>query len=210
MSLTNTQLIDLAKRMDIPMGNVSFKDEIGKIQYNKGYIINSQDALDEDGKDNDGAHWVCLYIREYPNGKKEGIYFDPYGVGKAQIVKKTLEKQLGKDIPETSKNIQSLMANCCGYYCLAFLHFITASQFRSKDLYQDVSTFLDLFDDLDKSTDFKKNEYILKHFFRSKDPSKRVPVEIDLDTSITDRIVNGDGGRVDLTKIPIGVEMAKK
>ena len=210
MSLTNTQLIDLAKRMNIPLAKVCFKDEIGKIEYNKGYIINSQDALDEDGKDNSGAHWVCLYIREYPNKKLEGIYFDAYGVGKAQIVKKTLEKQIGKDIPETSKNIQSLMANCCGYYCLAFLHFITASQFRTKNLYQDVSTFLDLFDDLDKSTDFKKNEYILKHFFRSKDPSKRVPVEIDLDTSITDRIVNSDGGRVDLTKIPVGVEMVKK
>ena len=35
-----------------------------------------------------------------------------------------------------------------------------------------------MFDDLNKSTDHLKNEFILKHFFRSKDPAKRTPVEI--------------------------------
>jgi hypothetical protein len=59
---------------------------------------------------------------------------------------------------------------------------------------------LDLFDDLNKSIDFKKNEYILKHFFRAKDATMRIPVEID---NITDS-TTGDG--VDLTKIPVGVK----
>jgi hypothetical protein len=40
---------------------------------------------------------------------------------------------------------------------------------------------MEMFDDLNKSIDFKKNEYILKHFFRSEDPSLRK--EIDVITS---------------------------
>jgi hypothetical protein len=55
---------------------------------------------------------------------------------------------------------------------------------------------LDCFDDLNKSKDFKKNEFILKHFFRSKDPSKRR--EIDVITGGSDRI-SGEG----MVKIPV-------
>jgi len=35
-----------------------------------------------------------------------------------------------------------------------------------------------LFDDMNTSIDHKKNEFILKHFFRSDDPGKRVPIEV--------------------------------
>jgi hypothetical protein len=65
------------------------------------------------------------------------------------------------------------MNNACGWYCLALLHYVNASQYRTGDLYTDVSNFLDLFDDLNVSTDWKKNEYILKQFFQSKDRNKR-------------------------------------
>jgi hypothetical protein len=34
-----------------------------------------------------------------------------------------------------------------------------------------------MFDDLNKSVDFKKNEYILLHFFRSKDPKLRKEID---------------------------------
>ena len=209
MSLTDSQLKDLAKKMNIPLAGVYFKDDIPSIEYNKAYIINSEDQYDEDGTPNGGSHWTCFYIKEYPNKKVEGIFLDPFGVDKPVAVKKSIQKKLNKDIPNTTKNIQSLMANCCGYYCLAFLHFITSSSYRTKNLYDDVGLFLDLFDDLDKSVDFKKNEYILKHFFRSEDVNKRVPIEVDLSNDMSNRIVNDDNSRIDIAKIPVGIEMKK-
>ena len=51
---------------------------------------------------------------------------------------------------------------------------------RKKDLYLDVSNFLDLFEDLSKKEDLlKKNEFVLKHFFRSSDPTKRKKIDVD-------------------------------
>ena len=207
MSLTDTELRERCKRMDIPLADICFKDELpNKLEFNKGYIINLEDEFDEDGKRNGGSHWVCLQINKYPNGKTEGIYFDPYGVGKPTDVKKAVERTIGKNIPETTKDIQSLMNNACGWYVCAFLHFINSSQYRSKDLFTDVSTFLDMFDDLNESVDFKKNEYVLKHFFRSSDPEKRGAVDIDLEPIVE----KDEGDRLDLTKVPVGMKMVGK
>jgi len=202
MSLTDTQLKDLSKAMDFPLAKISFKDELpNKLEMNKAYIINIEDAEDKDGNPNGGTHWTCLQINKYPNGKIEGIYFDPYGVGMPQDVEKAVIRTIGKKIPHCTKDIQSLMNNACGYFCSAFLHFINSSQYRTKNLYEDVSNFLDMFDDLNKSIDFKKNEYILKHFFRAKDEKNRIPVEIE---NITDATT---GNGKDLTKIPVDVKM---
>ena len=214
MSLTNTQLKTLSERMNFPLAEISFKDELpAKLEFNKGYIINNEDAVDEDGKPNGGSHWTCLQINKYPNGNVEGIYFDPYGAGMPQDVEKAVKDTIGKSIPHTTKDIQSLMNNACGYFVSAFLHFINSSQYRSKDLFSDVSTFLDMFDDLNISVDFKKNEYILKQFFRSDEASKRKPIEVDFENAnIIDPndIINGDKGNgIDLTKIPVGMKMMK-
>ena len=103
------------------------------------------------------------------------------------------------NIPYTNKDIQSLMNNACGWYCLAFGHFINSSQFRSNMMLLDASTFLEMFDDLNKSVDFKKNEYILKHFFRSEDPSLRKEIEV-----ITEEDTPGG---VDMMKIPVETKM---
>jgi hypothetical protein len=70
------------------------------------------------------------------------------------------------------------MNSTCGWYCLAFLYFVNAWQGRLRDLYTDASAFTDMFEDLNKSCDHLKNEFILKYFLRfSADPEKRTPVE---------------------------------
>ena len=180
MSLTDSQIIDLSKRMNIPLAGVFFKDElIAPLEYNKAYIVNLQDSIDEDGNDNDGTHWTYLQLTKYENGKIEKIFFDPYGAPPSAIIKKVVEETTKtKGLPYTERDIQSLMNNACGWYCLALGHFINASKFRSGSLYDDVGCFVDLFDDLNKSIDFKKNEYILKHFFRSEDPQFRKTIEV--------------------------------
>ena len=177
MSLTDTQIWDLSERIEVPLVFCGFKDELlgKKLKYNKGYIINMENEFDEDGQRNNGSHYTCFQVNKYPNGKIHGLYFDSFGMPPPQVV----EDFVGGKLPYATKDIQSLMNSACGWYCLAFLHFINSSESRSGDLYTDAGQFTDLFDDLNTSCDHLKNEFILKHFFRAKDESKRKPIEID-------------------------------
>ena len=201
MSLTDTQITNLCKRMNIPLAEIVFKDELNApLEYNKAYFVNLEDSKDEDGRENDGTHWTFLQLVKYPNGKIEKIFFDPYGAPPSENIKKAVnETTKTQGLPYTEKDIQSLMNNACGFYCLALGHFINSSKYRSGSLYDDVNDFMDMFDDLNKSCDFKKNEYILKHFFRSEDPTLRK--EIDVITSQDEK------GGIDMMKIPVGVKM---
>lgn len=206
--LTDTQIDDLSKRMNIPLAGCFFKDELPtKLEYNKVYIINLQDSETDDGDQNSGTHWTMGYIRETPKGQKQPIYFDPYGCPPPENVKKIFEKQCNMKCPYTEKDIQSLMNNACGFYCLAMAHFICSSKYRTNDLYTDVENFLDMFDDLNKSIDWKKNEYILKMFFQSEDPSKRKEIDVlSQDHSFYDKILNEDEkGNPDLMKLPVDI-----
>jgi hypothetical protein len=193
--LTNIQIEDLSKRMQFPLEGVFFKDELPKkLKYNTGYVINLQNSEDEEGKENDGSHWTCLQVNKYPTGLIEPIFFDSYGMPPSEAVKKFVKDNTGKYLPYNKKDVQSLMGNACGWYCCALLHFINKSEYRSKDLYADVGEFLECFDDLNKSNNFKKNEFVLKHFFRSKDPSKRT--EIEIASGGIDRIKESEGGGI--------------
>ena len=207
MSLTDYQIKDLSKRMSIPLEDVVFKDELETpLEYNKAYIINIEDSVDENGNQNDGTHWTYLQCNKYPNGKIESIYFDPYGAPPPENIKRVVKETTKQNgLPYTEVDKQSLMNNACGDYCLALGHFINSSKYRSNDLYTDVHDFLSLFDDLNKSVDFKKNEYVLKHFFRSSDPSMRREIEV---IAPIDKITNEDEkGGIDAFKIPVGINI---
>jgi hypothetical protein len=190
--------------MNIPLAGILFKDELhAPLEYNKAYFVNLEDSLDENGNENDGTHWTYLQLTKYPNGKIDKIFFDPYGAPPSENIKKSVEETTKtKGLPHTEKDIQSLMNNACGFYCLALGHFINASKFRSGSLYDDVSCFMDMFEDLNKSVDFKKNEYILKHFFRSEDPTMRR--EVDVITSQDEK------GGIDAFRIPCDVKVVDK
>jgi hypothetical protein len=178
MSLTDQQLRILAKKMSIPLERVCFKDELSEepLKYNVGYIINMEDERDEQGNYNDGSHWTCFQVNKYPNGNKEAIYFDSFG----KIYPKAVEEFAGK-MPYTTKDIQSAMNEACGWYCLAFLHWINSYEGRQKHLYTDVENFMELFVDLEKSADWKQNEYMLRQFFRSSDPALRKEIDVFAD-----------------------------
>jgi len=211
--LTDHQIIDLSKKMNIPLAEVCFKDELPKkLIVNKVYIINLQDSITDDGDENSGTHWTMAYIRETPKGQLQPIYFDPYGVPPPENVKNIIEKQTNLKCPYTTKDIQSLMNNACGFYCLALAHYICSSKYRRNDLYEDVDTFMDMFDDLNHSIDWKKNEYILKHFFLSEDPSKRREVDVISQTHDDyERIINEDTkGGIDMMKLPVGINYMDK
>ena len=105
-----------------------------------------------------------------------------------EIVKKFVKIHL----PYNSVDIQSLMNSACGWYCLAFLHFINSAESRTRDLYTDANIFINMFDDLEKSHDHLKNEFVLKHFFRSKDASKRKPIEVGYTPPDPNHIISED------------------
>jgi hypothetical protein len=177
MSLTNTEIEDLANKMKVPLVFCDFKSALKdtKLEYNKAYIINMEDEFDpETGEKNDGSHYTCFQVMKYPSGKIQGIYFDSFGC----IYPTEVEDFCNMKLPYCKKNIQSIQNSACGWYCLAFLHFINSAQHRTGDLYTDADQFTDFFEDLEVSTDHLKNEFILKHFFRSIDPSKRKPIEV--------------------------------
>lgn len=179
--LTDTQLTVLCRKMSIPLAGIYFKDELPrKMEYNKAYIINIEDSHDGEGLENTGTHWTCMYSTKYPNGNVEAIYFDSYGQPPPEAVKTFVKKSCNKYLPYTTKDVQSLMSEVCGWYCCAFLYAVTHPQMKCGDLYEDVNNFISMFEDLTKSADFKKNELILKCFFRSPDESKRTPIDLDI------------------------------
>ena len=135
------------------------------------------------------------------------VYYSCYNNDYNQIIKtlQVFEKVCNKKCPYTTKDIQSLMNNACGFYCLAMAHFICAYKGRTNDLYTDVDNFMDMFDDLNHSIDWKKNEYILKHFFRSSDPALRKEIEV---IKPIDSISSEDThGGIDGFRLPVDVKI---
>jgi len=180
--LTNVDIETLSKKMNIPLALCGFKDELPKkLQANKYYCINLEDEQDPETKEmNGGSHWVGFQIRELQGlGKTEAVYFDSYGMPPPKIVKKLVKDTFDISVWHPTKDIQSIVNEACGYYQLAWAHYVNDDRFKTKSLKDDTNKFLEYFNDLNKCTDYKKNEFVLKHFFLAKDPSLRKKIEVD-------------------------------
>ena len=166
--LSNHDIDDLIKKISIPnFKGCFYKDTLKKIQPNSSYILNLNSEFDSDGKRNTGSHWTALITDDM----SRCLYFDSYGLSEPNEIR-CLAKTNQYKIGHTTKNIQSLMSNLCGFFCLAFINFLTVSKFKTGNIIQDASVFLDLFEDLDKVDDVYKNEFILSLFYTSKDSKK--------------------------------------
>ena len=166
--LSNFDVDELVVKMGIKnFKGCYYKDLLKKIEPNSSYIINLNSEYDENDKRNGGSHWVALVIDD----DKKGIYFDAYGVNPPLEITNLLKCNQYK-IYHTSKNIQSLMSNLCGFFCLGFIYFLTVSKQRTKDILNDASIYIDLFEDLDKVDDVYKNEFILSLFFTDRESKK--------------------------------------
>ena len=63
--LTDSDLKDISVKMNVPLVGVVFKDglpNLGKLQYNKSYIVNLENMIDEDGNVNEGSHYTCFQV----------------------------------------------------------------------------------------------------------------------------------------------------
>ena len=202
--LNNFQILELAPKMGITLGGVFFKDELNskELEVGKSYIINLSDEENDKGERNPGTHWTCLHIGKV-QGKITPFYFDSYGQPPPEDIKKIVDKRFKKKINYTTKNVQSLMSDACGWFCLAYLHFINKFYNRTGNIFTDSALFLDLFEDLDKSVDWKKNEFILKLFFQepNKDP-KGLDKVFDT-TKANDITKSKEGIEVDIENVEI-------
>ena len=82
-STTGNELIKYAKKNNIPLRRVCFKDKLNdEPPCSGGYIINMADSTEH------GTHWIALYLAKYtmsvftkPNNGKhcQAIYFDSFG-----------------------------------------------------------------------------------------------------------------------------------
>jgi len=205
--LTDSQIKELGKKMDFPIAEICFKDQLpNKIKFNQSYIINLDDSYDEKGRLKEGSHWTCLQVNKNKDGSIEPFFFDPYGAPPSENIKKFVKDTTGQKLPYNIKDIQSMMNNACGWYCCALLHFINSNPLRKKHIYTDAEIFLELFDDLNISNDFKKNEWILKNFFMPKDPKLRKEIDIigDTESIAGEDVGNGINAFV---KTPVDIKM---
>ena len=146
MSLTNFDLENLCSIYKINLIQCTGKDGlIGKPQ-NGSYIIN----LNDNGSV--GSHWCCFYIRD-----GHCAYFDAFGCICPYNVSKFLKQSRIHTVYNVDE-IQQLEDDHCGYYCVAFLHYMTNHNGGK------LSYLLNQFDALFDLTDTNKNVKILQKY----------------------------------------------
>lgn len=142
MSQTNIDLIDISKKIGLPLIGVFTKDELADIKKKDGnYILNLNNS------DQSGSHWTCFCIE---NNKT--YYFDSFGFpGPKELRRFNKEEYFYSD-----KQIQNINSTVCGYYCIAFLIYMNGSPRLSR-----FQEFLNIFSD-----DPLKNKTILAKFLK--------------------------------------------
>jgi hypothetical protein len=151
MSISNTDLKDIALKYKIPLNGVFMKDEPPHTIYEGGYIIN----LADNESNNGGTHWISLYI---PSHEKTIGYMDSFGFVPPQSVINWIKSSPLKNykIAYNTKQIQNINSGGCGIYSLFFIHYMDILH-KSISIEDGIELFGRLFDD-----DTKKNLTILK------------------------------------------------
>ena len=121
MSLSNHELITIARKRNIPLDDVVPKDMLNDIPFKRNLIINLQDLYNDDGTMGGGTHWVCLTYNKKSN---RFIYFDSYGLQPPLEVLWFCFKHKPKaKLEYANEMIQRIVTTLCGYYCLTFLKY---------------------------------------------------------------------------------------
>jgi hypothetical protein len=110
---TNLDLLNLAKKFNIDLDAVIYKDKLLEYDPNKNasYILTLRDSTD-----NETGHWVALYIHN-----NKAIYFDSFGVIYPNVVREFCKN---KELEYNSKELQNINSGFCGQYCLMFLNYL--------------------------------------------------------------------------------------
>jgi hypothetical protein len=144
-TLTNFDIANICKIIQLPLNGIFMKDEITLDNLKNGnYIMNLQNH------NQDGSHWCCFIKRS-----KIINYFDPFG-----IVPPENEVNLFHANHDTlyynKTQIQDVKSKCCGWFCIAFLRYMAIN--NSYGL-KKADGFIKQFDLINR----KKNDKICKN-----------------------------------------------
>ena len=143
MTLTNIDLENLCQLYKINLIQCTGKDGLLDKPQNGSYIINLNDSNDI------GSHWTCFYIRDGCC-----VYWDSFGCICPYNVSRFL-KQYHIHTSYNVDQIQNINDDHCGYYCVAFLYYM--SNHKGK-----VSFLLNRFNSMFDLKDTKTNARILQ------------------------------------------------
>ena len=137
--LKNFEIIDYFKNIKVFNGVFS-RNNSPKLK-NGVYVINL------DHSENTGTHWIVIFMKS-----NKAIYFDSFGV--EYIPKKIMERIKDKNIKTGIFRIQDNDSIMCGCFCILFNEYML----NNKTL----TDFTNLFG----LWDFKKNDQIIKSYFK--------------------------------------------
>lgn len=114
--LSDFDLIYLSNKFNIPLNAVKSKDNFTMDPKEGGYIINL-----EDSKKGQGTHWTCLIItKDYVS------YYDPFGLPMPPDILRFIswwDNDHKISVIHSIDQIQPIISDYCGWYCLYFLYF---------------------------------------------------------------------------------------
>ena len=142
--MSNYDLIDWCKYLNIPINDVLSRDETVPHNHQQAlFIYNLEPAYMS------GSHWVATFIHN-----KVINYFDSFGLSPFQeIVNHAKKKNL--TLLHQNNQIQNLMTTTCGYFCLYFLN-----EMNKGKSYFDLLQVFDL-------NDTMKNEKFIARYFKN-------------------------------------------
>ena len=132
-STTADKLIELCKKLKVPLNFIGFKNKIPKKLTRGGYIINEHNSTDKQTT-NTINHWVGFYTDT--DRPKEGgtiFYFDSYAY-KCQDTIINLAHRNNLNVIYNTTDYQSLNSGGCGYYTVYFLHLCQKNKIRTYSL----------------------------------------------------------------------------
>lgn len=138
-SSTNTQLMNFAEKMKLPLNDILMRDEMNELNNDGFYIINLDDS------NGNGTHWTSLYYHPL-----NSYYCDSFGFVPPLEVEEKIKPYHYNDA-----DIQDFNSEACGYYCLAFIKFLHDK--NNKELA--FKEFLRMF-----GNNTKKNDNILEKY----------------------------------------------
>ena len=135
--LSNFDIENILTGLKIKLNGVYSKDELKNINKKSGfYVINMQNSCDEFGCPLAGSHWICCGIFG-----SEAFFMDSFGQLPPKEVIKFLK--VYKTFYNTQQ-IQNIMSECCGWYCIACCHYISKNILKY-GLYKAFENFINIF-----------------------------------------------------------------
>ena len=133
---TNTQLMNMALKVGIPLKKICFKDQLFYFMPKAGaYIINLQNQRDY--SPDKPSHWVGLFL-----GDRQVFYFDSYGQPFPEIVSYFAKKYGATEVIHSRKEVQPISSNYCGQFVLAWLFHMSHGHGPLEERYEE---YLDQF-----------------------------------------------------------------